>query len=217
MTHFCTFGLLCLIMLTLGACTQSLERSAATLGQPFQVLQWDTTSLDSQFLDVIQEGLLVKLGYWQDANGENYFEVVREQRTEDLRIIARHYVKRPDGRLHMQQQFKDFVIDCEYDPILDFIPGSLTITDMDSNQVGEVVFLLQKGCISDVSPLQAQLYLIEGAQLFLIRGTTQIKLGSYVMPSEQEVDPSFEDLPIVLQTYARAQWDRFTDTTVYYW
>ncbi|MEO0641033.1 MAG: hypothetical protein AAFY70_14970, partial [Bacteroidota bacterium] len=79
MTHFCTFGLLCLIMLTLGACSQSLERSATTLGQPFQVLQWDTTSLDSQFLDVMQEGLLVKLGYWQDANGENYFEVVREQ------------------------------------------------------------------------------------------------------------------------------------------
>lgn len=206
-----------MLMLVLGACTQSLERSQAKVELPFQVLQWDTTSLDTQFLDVMREGLLVKLGYWQDQNGENYFEVIRDQSEEALRIMARHYVRNLDGSLIIKQQFKDFVIDCEFDPILNFIPGSLTITDMDSNQVGEVVFLLQKGCISDASPLEAQLYLFEGAQLFLIRGTTKIAIGVDVIPSRQEVDPAFDELPIVLQTYARAQWDRFTDTTVYVW
>ncbi|MCI4668125.1 MAG: hypothetical protein MRZ79_08180 [Bacteroidia bacterium] len=156
---------------------------------------------------------------WLDGNGENYFGIfLEEDKAKTLtRIQAFHAADMGKGKFRVLKRVIDFVEDCEFDLILDMIPGSLTVTDLDSNRYGEITFLYQMGCVSDVSPLDAKLMLLENGEKYAIRGSTSLRMGGMDMSGKKKLSDNFEEAHMALQTYAKAQWDRFTDTTVYYW
>lgn len=164
-------------------------------------------------------GKAIETTAWQDGNGDNYFGIFlqKDKEKDQTQLLAFHAADLGRARYRVLRRLEDFVEECEFDLVLDMIPGSLTVTDLDSNRYGEVTFVYQLGCVSDVSPLTAKLMLWENGKKYAIRGETSIKTGGKPMGGEKQPSSNFAEAPQALQTYAQMQWDRFTDTTVYYW
>ncbi len=158
----------------------------------------------------------IKGAYWKDGNGDNYLGIYKEvDRDKDLtQLRAFHAVNLGGDKFRILKMLNDGIANCEFDLILDLIPASLTITDIDSNRYAEVIFVYQMGCISDVSPLQAKLMVLENGNKYAIRGNTSLSASD---DQKAQIDSLLNQAPIAIQTYAQAQWERFTDTTVYYW
>jgi hypothetical protein len=201
---------------------QASDEIEYAVEQEFQMGVFEEEKLPEMIQTYGESAELVDGAYWKDGNGENYFALylqIEEGRGEaqTCRIRAMHVADLGGGRYMAKRRLTDFVENCEFDLIMDMIPGSLTVTDLDSNRMAEITFVYQMGCVSDVSPLSAKLMMLENGDKYAIRGETTLKMAGGLQKGKKEIDPSFEDAPVALQAYAVAQWDRFTDTTVYYW
>lgn len=187
--------------------------------QKFSLKKNNSIKVPSIIKRQLKQAKTVETLSWQDGNGENFFGIFvqKDRKKNQTQLLAYHAADMGEGDYRILRRLLDFVEKCEFDLILDMIPGSLTVTDLDSNRYGEITFVYQLGCLSDVSPLDAKLMLLENGNKYAIRGTTSIKNGGEVMQGEKKPSTNFEEAPEALQTYANMQWDRFTDTTVYYW
>lgn len=187
--------------------------------QDFSLRREAVEKVPSIIRDQLGDGKELKTVSWDDGNGNNFFGIFWEEKKADnkVELSAYHAADMGGKNFKVLRKLIDFVEDCEFDRILDYIPGSLTVTDLDSNRYGEVTFLYQMGCVSDVSPLDAKLMLLENGEKYAIRGTTTIKMNGGVIGGKQKASQNFSEAHDALRTYAEAQWDRFTDTTVYYW
>ncbi len=96
---------------------------------------------------------------------------------------------------------------CEFDLTAAFVPGSLTITDLDADGVGEATFLYTLHCTSDVSPATRKLIMREGEAKYAIRGTTKLPEG--YGGGEMRLDPSFRAAPKSFREYAVQRWNRY--------
>jgi hypothetical protein len=102
---------------------------------------------------------------------------------------------------------KDFVEKCAFDLSLEFLDGSVEVTDLDDDGEAEVSFLYRLGCRSDVSPLTAKLLMYEGATKYALRGDTRERVGEKeFMGGEFTADPAFQSAPRPFLPYASARW-----------
>jgi hypothetical protein len=157
---------------------------------------------------------------WSDRTGENLLLLTRTPETtapdpdgdgdvlRSREMHAYHYVRQGAG-YRLLWQTVDFVRDCELDLLLQIVPGSVQVTDVDGDGVAETSYAYLLTCTSDVSPLEMKLILHEGAAKYAIRGTTDLRPMDPRYPApEMRVDPALQREPTLL-AFAERQWRRF--------
>ena len=160
----------------------------------------DKSSYDLSKLDY--DGKIVNKKFWQDANGENM--VLFTKKADELFIY--HYAHMGD-KVKLLRKVYDFEKDCDYDLTLAFIDNSIKVTDLDDNNFGELTFAYKKACISDVSPLDLKLIMLENGNKFIIRGTTSIDKPGIKVDGTKNVDASFNNSPEVFLSNANKIWE----------
>lgn len=161
---------------------------------------------------------------WRDANGENVVVLVEtgefpaagvceiDHPCRDAEVRAYHFARNGAAwkRLWL---VTDFERTCAWDLTARFLKGSLSVTDLDHDGVGESTFLYTLTCTSDVSPSTLKLIMHEGGAKYAIRGTTDVSsmIGgvSEYSGGERNIDPAFGRAHARQRSYALAQWERF--------
>lgn len=159
---------------------------------------------------------------WKDDNGENYL-IISETEIKNGKdkegndaiskeLFAYNYVIK-NGETTLLWQINDFVKDCPLDLALNYNIGSLSITDVNKNGIGESTFLYRMSCKGDVSPDELKLMMHEGKDKYALRGTNQLQFKvdgkTTTEGGEYKVDAAFDKAPAGFLDYAKAQWNKF--------
>ena len=118
---------------------------------------------------------------WKDAQGEHLLILSRvlpydetggseeEDAGQTSEIYAAAYLlgNGEPQRLWLVSEKEE---NCPLDLTCNFLPGSTTITDLDSNGVAEIKVQYEKTCRGDVSPSNMKLIMYEGKSLFVLEG-----------------------------------------------
>jgi hypothetical protein len=166
------------------------------------------------------DGAVVAGSRWRDAAGENLLlltqtgEIGRSSGEctdcRDAELYAYQFVRNGGGWERLWR-VADFERGCEFDLLVGFVPGSLTVTDLDEDGTAESTFLYTLACRSDVSPATRKLIMHEGAAKYAIRGTTDLSamIGPEYGGGERTLDPAFDRAAPPQRAYALRQWDRY--------
>ena len=127
----------------------------------------------------------------------------------DASVFAYEYLEAA-GKTTRVWKLEDHQRDCPFDLEAYFVPGSVTITDLDADGLAEVTFQYTLQCTSDVSPATRKLILHEGKDKYAIRGTNRSPHYDPVYVS-REPDPAFNKAPPAFLKHALEQWDAFVD------
>ena len=204
------FYLLPAILITLFSCkpevTNSSENKKVTTKQevleeviPFSIKT--TSSFDISELD--KEGNVLYSEIWQDNNGEN---IVMFTQVPDEQLFVYHYAIK-DNTPKLLRKVTDFIKDCEFDYAFEFIKSSITVTDLDENNLGEITFAYKITCTSDVSPWEMKLLTLENGDKYIIRGHTALSFGDETYGGEKTIDDSFINGPKPFLDHANKVWD----------
>lgn len=159
------------------------------------------------------KGKIYKGLRWQDNNGDNIFILTvgetksfyksdYEQDVKTLNWHGYHYCNYNSNEYRIIQNFNDFVKDCEFDLMFNFIEEAFKVSDLNNNNIGEVFVLYNMTCASDVSPLTMKLILFENSEKYLIRGSTLVEFETEKYGGEIKVDKSFEKADNILKESA---------------
>ena len=148
------------------------------------------------------KGKIVNERFWQDSNGENIVLFTRNENE----LYVYHYSINSDN-VRLLRKVYDYVKDCDYDLFLEFIENSIKVTDLDKNNYGEITFAYKKACISDISPKDLKLIMLENGNKFIIRGTTSIDKPGIKVDGTKKVDASFNNAPAGFLSHADNIWD----------
>jgi hypothetical protein len=159
------------------------------------------------------KGNIVESVSWNDRNGKNILFITETNLTNtgefsSKELFGYHYVIDQDGTEKLWQ-INDFVRECPFDLTLEFIPNSLTITDLNDNGIAESTFLYRLSCKSDVSPDDMKLMMHEGNDKYAIRGEMLLNLDGETYGGSSTPDPAFNNAPPEFLTYAKQQWNKF--------
>ena len=160
------------------------------------------------------DGKIVASAKWTDNNGENYIivtETEEKNQNADNRmkeLFAYQYVVNGDG---MKQLWKinDFIKDCPVDITLQYMPKSLSVTDLNKNGIAETTFLYRMSCKGDVSEDDMKLMMHEGETKYAIRGSMKLKMAGETYGGKMNVDASFDKAPKEFLNYAKQEWNKF--------
>jgi hypothetical protein len=196
--------------------TESNEKVSS--GRTDEIIMKDFNKSDLPS-DIKYQGGIITGKRWTDKNGENIIilSLTKEHNTKKTsysdeymrskELCGYQYVKKSEGWSQLWK-INDFVSDCEFDITLDFIGGSLSITDLNKNGIGESTFLYRLSCRSDVSPSSMKLIMHEGESKYAIRGTMKIYEANRWYGGEYKVDKSFDEAPSGFLDYAKEQWKK---------
>jgi hypothetical protein len=184
----------------------------------FIPLEFDKNNIPAS---VKYKGSIIAGSRWLDKNGENLLVITEsnEQTTEkgNERFLSKElfgYTYLINGNdAALLWDINDFIRECPLDMTLEYIPNSLSVTDLNSNGIAENIFLYKMSCKGDVSPDALKLMMHEGVTKYAIRGTTRIEFeidgkkqheGGGATP-----DATFKNAPEEFLPYAEVQWDKF--------
>ncbi|WP_026994414.1 M949_RS01915 family surface polysaccharide biosynthesis protein [Flectobacillus major] len=163
------------------------------------------------------QGKVVDAIRWQDSQGDNLVFLSVERKTvkskdapsgeaENALLHAYQYLKQDNSYL-LTWELKDAILACPLDVTADFVPKSLAVTDLNTNGIGEVLFLYKTACRADVSSAALKLLLYEQKKKYMLRGDTYLK--SMNEGGKYTIDKSFQTAPKVFLEYAKKQWNKF--------
>jgi hypothetical protein len=176
---------------------------------PYDVKQVDATQPLPK--GVKAKGAVVEQVWtWQDGDlatdGLAVFsstETVKDGHLTGRKIYVQ-YFRGKAGKWKQVRLITDGVSGCEFDVIAKFLPGSVQITDEDTDMVSELSFAYDVTCTSDVSPSTRKLLVLEGKDKHALRGTSRINAGPDSFGGEFKPD-GFKKAP-ALKALAEAQW-----------
>lgn len=157
--------------------------------------EYDLSKLD-------HDGKIVNQSIWNDANGENI--VLFTQKEEEL-FVYHYAIDAAEPKL--LRKIYDAEKDCDYDLTLDFVEEAIKLTDLDNDKVGEITFAYKIACISDVSPLDLKLVMLENGKKFIVRGSTIVNMGNEKLGGDKTIDASFKSAPDSFLSHANKVWD----------
>jgi hypothetical protein len=194
------------------------EEKKTTTKTEVSMLQFDKSDLPSE---IKYTGNIVTGKRWTDKNGENILILTKTKMKEkkakqpdfgdnvrECEIYGYHYVS-TGGLYSLLWKINDLINDCVFDLTLDFIPGSLSITDLNDNGIAESTFLYKMACRSDVSPSELKLMMHENDTKYALRGSMLVKIEGYTGGGDYKVDKSFDSAPEGFLDYAKSQWKEF--------
>ncbi|MEM1324765.1 MAG: hypothetical protein AAGI23_02365 [Bacteroidota bacterium] len=148
-------------------------------------------------------GKLLSQRVWQDANGDNALLFTRT----DTALFAYHYLLgENDARL--MSTVSDGIEECDADLFLEFMAEAVTVTDLDEDNIGEFSFAYEMGCISDLSPLDMTVYMIEGNDQYTMDGYAALKPGDMVLEESSKDKISFAGAPASFLMHAHQVWNK---------
>lgn len=178
-----------------------------------RLLDFDASRLPAGLAD---RGEVVAGAHWTDGYGENLLLLTQTgelpaaaedcEDCRDAEVYAYDFIREGEAWRPLWQ-LVDFERGCPLDLYAGFLPGSLSITDLDGDGLAESTFLYTIACRSDVSPARLKLIMREGTAKYAIRGTT--RLPEVGLGGEMVLDPAFSDAPAALLAFAREQWERY--------
>jgi len=173
----------------------------------FRVL--DSSSRDIE--DFNYKGQIINTKCWIDSNSENI--VLFTKREHELFVY--HYIIQ-SGSIKLLRDVYDFSEKgCEYDLFADFIKDSITVTDLDNNNFGEITFAYNLACISDLSPIVLKLLILENGNKYIIRGHSKIVLGDETIGGDKNIDSSFVKASPEFLEFANKVWADITIKTMH--
>jgi hypothetical protein len=199
--------LIIILLTTLLSCT------AASNEKPVPLLEFNTGMISKK----LYKGQIKEGKRWKDKRGENiviltqtgvYWSSVLDA-TRGARLYAYHFVKTADNSYKEIWKISEVVDECAWDVRCNFFSNSLTVTDLDSDDIAEVGFALAKGCKSEPGPDEKKLVFYEGKDLYLIKGTTSVVKGAQKLGGDKEVEKKFDDAPDAFLEFANKQWNKF--------
>ncbi|WP_205508428.1 M949_RS01915 family surface polysaccharide biosynthesis protein [Longitalea arenae] len=199
--------LIIILLTTLLSCT------AAPDDKPVPMLAFNAGMISKK----LYKGQIQAGKRWKDKRGENiviltqtgvYWSSVHDA-TRGARLYAYHFVKTADNSFTEVWKISEVVNECAWDVRCNFFNNSLTVTDLDGDDIAEVGFALAKGCRSEPGPDEKKLVFYEGKELYLIKGTTTVVKGSQQLGGEKEVEKKFDDAPEAFREFANKQWNKF--------
>ena len=127
-------------------------------GEPVEAVAWTDTRGRN----------LVVLSAWTRA-GTPSPDTAPPSPTTTARLEGTHFVT-GDGTTRRVETIRDGVEDCGQDVTATFRPGSLGVTDLDHDGVGEVTFAYKLSCAGDVRPARLKLLVLEDGAKYIVRG-----------------------------------------------
>ena len=183
-----------------------------------EMLTFDKSDLPSE---IKYSGNIVTGKRWTDKNGENILILTKtkikdkkakqpefEEYVRECELFGYHYVS-SGGSYSLLWKINDLVNDCPLDLTLDFIPGSLSITDLNDNGIAESTFLYKMACRGDVSPSELKLMMHENDNKYALRGNMLVKIEGFSDGGSYKVDKAFDDAPGGFLDYAKSQWKEY--------
>lgn len=148
---------------------------------------------------------------WQEGDLQNVglavfssTDTVKGGRVVARKLYVQYYRGKP-GKLKQLRLVTDGVPTCELDVVATFLPGSVQVTDEDTDETSELSFAYDVTCISDVSPSTRKLLVLEGKDKHALRGTSRVDAGGGdTVGGEFKLD-GFKKAP-ALQAHAESQW-----------
>ena len=161
------------------------------------------------------ENQIIEAVSWNDKLGENLIVITLtderiikgDERIKELLIY--HYIVKDTSSEVLWKSY-DFVKDCPFDITLEFIDSSLTVTDLDGDDIAETSFMYKLSCRSDVSPDDLKLIMHEGQDKYAIRGKMILKINDEdPSPGSMIIDDSFNKTKGIFKDFAIEQWNKF--------
>ncbi|MFO0436446.1 MAG: M949_RS01915 family surface polysaccharide biosynthesis protein [Sphingobacteriaceae bacterium] len=104
---------------------------------------------------------------------------------------------------------KDHVKDCPVDVVAQFIPQSLSVTDLNKNKVAEVWVMYKLVCHGDVSPCDMKIIMYEGKQKFAMRGRNKVEYEPNKFEGgEYTFDKAFQSTSKEIKDFAIELWKK---------
>jgi hypothetical protein len=128
----------------------------------------------------IEDGLL-----WSDASGDNALVLAR---VADTNRISATVLRKDATGWSVLARLEAGGDGCPEDDATRHELGAVNLTDLDGDAIREVTFAYQTGCVSDVSPVEANLILIEGKERHTIWGRTWVDIDSCAPPQSLVFD-----------------------------
>jgi len=174
------------------------------LGSQLLSAQVNTTPVAATALpnQIKYEGSLVQAVKW-DAAGEQHYLVLSQKTkypsgkndmdgypTHNAALFAYHVVVAGDSSKLIWRIY-DFIEDCGFDIIQQFIGKQIHLTDLDKNGEPEIWIMYRNQCTSDLSPATTKLIMYEGKTKYAFRGVDKVKSspsgytgGTYTMDKQ---------------------------------
>lgn len=106
-------------------------------------------------------------------------------------------------------QMQDFIKTCNLDMLVNYIPESFAVTDLNQDGKAEVWLMYKLACRGDVSPAEMKIIMHEGSKKFAMRGTNKVEVspksftgGTYTF------DEAFKSAPETFRQYAKTLWTK---------
>lgn len=162
-------------------------------------------------------GQIIKGINWKDELGNNYIMVSTKKKKhgtiEDAMnhyLYVKHYVDTGKKFPSVLWETTDFVKECVFDNMLELVDSSISVTDLDNDNIAETVYMYTLGCVSDVSPYPLKLIMHEGETKMAIRGNVRFNLQGYPREHDYDVDEeSFQGQPEIFKNFAIQHWKKY--------
>jgi len=173
-------------------------------------------------INIDYKGKIFQCKKWIDSNGENYLILTTEEIVERERKLSGfseyykslswhgyHYCNNNGTDFKLIREFVDYIKDCEFDLMFEYMQDYIKISDLDNNNIGEFTVIYQMTCASDVSPWEIKLLMFENGNKYSIRGTTKVDYdGGESYGGEKFIDNAFKKGPQEFLNYAEVMFDR---------
>lgn len=204
-----------LLLVLLAACNSSTEKTESDQTDSTQT----TTPAEESFQATVLKsaempetitfpGQLQDAFRWTDKSGDNIFFVTvvppypdndkgqTEEEGKTADIYAFHYIKKGDDyalswKMHEQE------LSCPFDITAEFIPGSVTVTDLDKDGIAETKIQYALACRSDVSPASMKLVLQENKEVYSLVGNRWVDFGPDFKFDVNASNVNLEKLPML--------------------
>jgi len=159
---------------------------------------------------------------WKDKSGLNVLIITEtepiQNKTNEYdesvskKLFGYAFVKNEEDKFQQVWMIQDFIDKCQVDLTLNYIPKSLTVTDLNNNGIAENTFIYKMSCKGDVSPNDLKLIMHEGKEKYAIRGETVLKIqNEKPYGGKTNIDKSFDNAPKEFLDYAKKEWKKFQE------
>ena len=163
------------------------------------------------------KGKPVAAARWTDSAGANVLVLTETARVGPAsggsKRLFGYQLVREGTRWKQLWRIADAVTDCEFDLLLEVVPRSLSITDLDGDGTAESTFAYVGTCTSDVSPSTLKVLMHEGTAKYALRGSTRLQVGAdeqgkpELAGGERKPDPAFARAPRSFLAHAQRVFD----------
>jgi hypothetical protein len=173
------------------------------------MLDFDLKALPPQ---VKFRGKIITGARWRDLRGENILLLTQtgkfptrgkcpEGRCFDAALYAYHYVKHGNS-VSLLWRLTDAQRHCPFDLYAGLFHGSLAITDVDSDGIGQRTFVYKLSCRSDVSPARLKLIMLRERRSMLSREPRNYRMAM-VAEKWSLIQPSTKRLQLLRRSLSR--------------